>query len=146
MLFGLVGCANITGIIDNVINNDNRFTDGPESDIDFPLAGGWSGSREPFANEREIFISAMAEFDDLGYEPFLVASQTIGGGFNYTFVANSVPVEPDDEITTIRVHIFLPATGHNINPELEEVWLVQPNDAGRFIGITKLYPIPEIQK
>jgi hypothetical protein len=79
--------------------------------------------------------------DDLEYEPFLVSSQTIGGGFNYTFIASSVPTEPGAEIITIRVHLFNSAIGSDINPELKEVWLVGPADNGRFTDITMLYPV-----
>ena len=138
LVFGLAGCANIANIFDNV----SHLTDepGPSTD-DYPMSGGWSGSRSPFANEREIFNIAMEGFDDLEYEPFLVSSQTIGGGFNYTFIANSVPAEPDAEIITIRVHLFNSAIGSDINPELKEVWLVEPADNGGFTGITKLYPV-----
>ena len=135
MILGLVGCSNAANLTDRV----NRTADEPRTDS--PMPGGWSNSRAPFANEREIFNIAMEGFDDLEYEPFLVTSQTIGGGFNYTFIAISVPAEPDAEIITIRVHLFNSAIGSDINPELKEVWLVEPADNGRFNDITKLYPV-----
>ena len=135
MILVVVGCSSAANLTDCI----SRTADEPRTDS--PMPGGWSNSRAPFANERELFNIAMEGFDDLEYEPFLVSSQTIGGGFNYTFVANLVPADPNAKITTIRVHIFNPATGSDINLELKEVWLVEPADNGGFTGITKLYPV-----
>jgi len=141
IVLGLVGCARVADLI-GVISSE--IVD-PKADIDdYPMPGGWSGSRPPFANEREIFNSAMAGFSDVEYEPFLVASQTIGGGFNYTFIASSVPAGPDAETTTIRAHIFYPGANPAADPELREVWEVTPTEDGRFISSVLLFPVIEV--
>jgi len=138
IILGTLGCGNIANLIDGL---NNTVDDPKTTNDDDIMPGGWSNSRAPYANELEIFNIAMEGFDDLEYEPFLVTSQTIGGGFNYTFIANSVSTDPNAETATIRVHIFNPAIGSDIKPELTEVWLVEPADNGGFTGIIKLYPI-----
>jgi len=134
IVFGTTGCIDIARLINNLNNIEDEPKTTNDNDI---MPGGWSDLRMPYSNEIEMFNGAMAEFSEEVFEPFLVASQTIGGGFNYTFLARSVREGADEDIITIRVHIFYSGN----TPELMEIWDVVPGENGNYTGSVMLYPI-----
>jgi hypothetical protein len=133
VFIGTTGCFDIA----RPINNLNNTGDESKPTNDDIVSGGWSDSRFPYSNEIDMFNRAMAEFSEEVFEPFLVASQTIGGGFNYTFLASSETVGANEEKTTIRVHIFYSGN----TQELMEVWEVVPGENGSYTGSVMLYPV-----